>query len=138
MRVLTAIWLAILTGFPLLAVAANPCTPAQRAPGTPIEAPHAVFEAYVVADYDQVTVDQPAPNGYLYCALTRFAVDLDTLPEGLYTFTIFVDGREVAESSARIEKRFFTRGTWAVIVLVIGLGLLAFLRRGKEQRIMSR
>ena len=108
-----------------------------------MRAPHVIhclvtLEDDVVADYDQVTVDQPAPNGYLYCALTRFAVDLDTLPEGLYTFTIFVDGREVAESSARIEKRFFTRGTWAVIVLVIGLGLLAFLRRGKEQRIMSR
>jgi hypothetical protein len=96
------------------------------------------LEDDVVADYDQVTVDQPGPNGYLYCALTRFAVDLDTLPEGLYTFTIFVDGREVAQSSARIEKRFFTRGTWAVIVLVIGMGLLAFLRRGREQKVMSR
>lgn len=48
MRVLTAFWLAILTGFPLLAAAANSCTPAPRAPGTPIYAPHAAFEAYVV------------------------------------------------------------------------------------------
>ena len=38
----------LLTSFPLLAAAANPCTPAPRVPGTPIEAPHAVFEAYVV------------------------------------------------------------------------------------------
>lgn len=39
----------LLTGFPLLASAASPCGPAPRAPGTPINAPHAVFEAYVVA-----------------------------------------------------------------------------------------
>jgi len=41
-------WFLLLTGLPLLAAAANPCAPAQRAPGTPIEAPHALFEAYVV------------------------------------------------------------------------------------------
>jgi hypothetical protein len=40
--------LLLLTTFPALAVAANPCGPAPRAPGTPIDAPHAVFEAYVV------------------------------------------------------------------------------------------
>lgn len=40
--------LLILTTFPLLAAAANPCMPAPRAPGTPIDAPHAAFEAYVV------------------------------------------------------------------------------------------
>jgi hypothetical protein len=96
------------------------------------------LEDEVVADYDQMTVDQPADNGYLYCAITRFQVELGSLPEGRYDFTIFVDGREVAQSAIRMEKRFFTRGTWAVIVLVVGLGLLAFLRRGKEQRLMSR
>jgi hypothetical protein len=56
MRVLTAIWLAVLTGFPLLAAAAISCTPNSRIPGSPIEAPHAVFEAYVVeVDGTQVT-----------------------------------------------------------------------------------
>jgi hypothetical protein len=44
----TGFWFLLLAGFPLLATAANPCTPAPRVPGTPIEAPHAVFEAYVV------------------------------------------------------------------------------------------
>ena len=48
MRALTAIWLAVLTSFPLLAAAANSCAPAPRAPGTPMNAPHAAFEAYVV------------------------------------------------------------------------------------------
>ena len=38
----------LLTSFPLLAAAANPCATSSRAPGTPIDAPHAVFEAYVV------------------------------------------------------------------------------------------
>jgi len=33
---------------PSLAAAANTCGPAPRAPGTPIYAPHAAFEAYVV------------------------------------------------------------------------------------------
>jgi hypothetical protein len=41
-------WILLLASFPLLAAAANSCTPAPRVPGTPIEAPHAVFEAYVV------------------------------------------------------------------------------------------
>lgn len=40
--------LLLLTTFPLLAAAANPCVPTPRAPGTPIDAPHAAFEAYVV------------------------------------------------------------------------------------------
>lgn len=45
----TVICAMLLTTFPVLAGAANPCTPSPRAPGTPINAPHAVFEAYVVA-----------------------------------------------------------------------------------------
>jgi len=40
--------LLLLTTFPVLAAAANPCGPAPHAPGTPIDAPHAVFEAYVI------------------------------------------------------------------------------------------
>lgn len=108
-----------------------------------IRSPHVIhcsvaYGEELVADYDEVTIDQPAENGYLYCALTRFAVDLDTLPEGAYTFTISVDGNDVAEGGIRIEKKFFTRGTWAVIVVIVGLLLLAFLRRGREQAVMSR
>ena len=40
--------LLLLTSFPGLAAAANPCVPAPRTLGTPIDAPHAAFEAYVV------------------------------------------------------------------------------------------
>jgi len=40
--------LLLLTTFPALAAAANPCVPAPRTLGTPIDAPHAAFEAYVV------------------------------------------------------------------------------------------
>jgi hypothetical protein len=40
--------LLLLTSFPPLAAAANTCVPAPRTPGTPIDAPHAAFEAYVV------------------------------------------------------------------------------------------
>lgn len=48
MRAFFTISLALLM-FPLLAAAANTCGPAARAPGTPINAPHAAFEAYVVS-----------------------------------------------------------------------------------------
>ena len=40
--------LLVLTTFPALAAAANTCVPAPRTLGTPIDAPHAAFEAYVV------------------------------------------------------------------------------------------
>jgi hypothetical protein len=48
MRAYLKFSLAILL-LPSLAAAANTCGPAPRAPGTPIYAPHAAFEAYVVA-----------------------------------------------------------------------------------------
>ena len=47
MRALLAISLT-LSVLPSLAAAANTCGPAPREPGTPIYAPHAAFEAYVV------------------------------------------------------------------------------------------
>jgi hypothetical protein len=40
--------LVLLAGFPQFATAAGSCSPAPRTAGTPIGAPHAVFEAYVV------------------------------------------------------------------------------------------
>jgi hypothetical protein len=48
MRAHLGISLAFLV-LPALASAANSCGPASRAPGTPINAPHAAFEAYVVS-----------------------------------------------------------------------------------------
>jgi hypothetical protein len=82
----------------------------------------------VVMDYAQPVMDFPS-DGYWYCAIV--GDDLQNLEEGPYHFTIFVDGQKVAENTIRIEKRFFTRGTIAVIVLIVGLGLLGFLRRNK-------
>ena len=90
-------------------------------------------EEEIVADYPQVTHEFPS-DGYWYCALVRFNTDLDNLEEGAYRFRIFVDGQKAAENSIRVEKRFFTRGTIAVIVVVVGLLLLAFLRRNKVVR----
>ena len=87
-------------------------------------------EEMIVVDDDQIADEYPA-DGYWYCAFTRFQVELDQIPEGQYHFTIFVNREMVAESSIRVEKRFFTRGTYAVIVVVVGLLLLAFLRRNK-------
>lgn len=67
----------------------------------------------------------------LYCALTRYQVELNDMPEGEYHFEIFVNGRGVASSSIRVEKRFFTKTMLGVLVLAVGLGLLAWLRRGR-------
>jgi len=82
----------------------------------------------LVADYDQIP-NTRRPDGYWYCALTRFQVDLDQLPEGEYHFVITVDGDDVAEGSTRIEKKFWTRGRYALIVIVLGGALLWFVRR---------
>ena len=84
----------------------------------------------IVVDYPQRTSEFPA-DGYWYCALVRFNTELDELEEGPYHFMIFVDGQKVAENTIRVEKRFFTRGVIAVIVIVVGLGVLGFMRRNK-------
>ena len=84
-----------------------------------------------VADYDQIPTEADEP-GYWYCALTRFVTELDDLRVGEYTFTLFVDGRQVAESSIRIERRIFTPGRLILIVLAVGGGLLLWLRRNRE------
>ena len=85
-------------------------------------------EHETVVDYDQSGAFATA-DGYWYCAFTRFSTDLDTLEPGEYHFSIVVDGRAVAERSIRIEARLFTPFRLMALVLVAGLGLLAFLRR---------
>ena len=84
-----------------------------------------------VSDYDQIPAEAD-PEGYWFCAITRFQADLDDLPVGEYTFTQFVDGRQVAENSARLERRIVTPGRLIILVLVAGGGLLLFLRRNRE------
>jgi hypothetical protein len=86
----------------------------------------------IVADYDQIPHTR-TPDGYWYCALTRFQVDLDQLPEGDYTFIISVDGQDVAEGTTRVEKKFWTRGKYAFIVIVLGGALLWFVRRKRAE-----
>ena len=90
----------------------------------------------IVADYEQY----PSRKGDVvlrYCALTRFQVELDDLPVGEYHFTILTDGKPVAESSIRLERRILTPSRLMAIVLVLGLGLLTWVRnrrQAKEQR----
>jgi hypothetical protein len=85
----------------------------------------------VVADFDQ-TPGIPSADGYWYCGLTRFQVDLADLPVGEYHFTIFVNGQNVAEASTRIEKKFWTRDKYAIIVVVLGLLVLSYVRSRRK------
>lgn len=81
MRVLIAIWLAILTSAPLLASATAPCTSATRAPGSPIGAPHAVFEAYVV----EVHVSQDSSSTFGVLRTRRALVEVVRSHHGPYS-----------------------------------------------------
>lgn len=85
----------------------------------------------VVADYDQVPGIK-SPDGYWQCALTRFQVNLMDLSSGEYHFTLFVNGREAASASARIERKFWTREKYAIIVIVLGIALLIYVRGRKK------
>ena len=87
----------------------------------------------VVADYEQVPGIKSA-DGYWFCALTRFQVDLADLPVGDYTFTIFVDDQPVAKATTRIEKKFWTRDKYAIVVIIAGIALLFYVRRRKGMR----
>ena len=71
----------LLTSFPLLAAAANPCAPATRVPGTPIEAPHAVFEAYVV----EVHAPQASPSTFGVLRTRRALVEVSRSFHGPYS-----------------------------------------------------
>ena len=84
----------------------------------------------VVAEYEQSSIT--AADGYWQCALTRFNTDLMSLPVGDYTFTLFVDGQQAAEATARIERKFWTRDKYAIIVVLVGLGLLFLVNRRKD------
>ncbi len=87
-------------------------------------------EEEVVVDYPEVA-HQFSADGLWICALVRFNTELDDLEEGTYHFMLFADGEKVAENSIQVEKKIFTRGVIAVLVIVVGLGLLGFMRRNK-------
>jgi hypothetical protein len=87
----------------------------------------------IVADYEQY----PSRKGdevLRYCSLTRFQVDLDDLEPGEYHFTIFVDGQPVSQGSTRLERRIVTPVRLMAVVLVLGLALLAWVRRQRQAR----
>ncbi|HEU5136297.1 MAG TPA: hypothetical protein VFU13_14190 [Steroidobacteraceae bacterium] len=102
-------WLSILflASFPLLAAAANPCALPSRAPGTPIDAPHAAFEAYVV----EVHAPQDSQSVFGLQRTQRALVEVSRSFHGPYspgqqvetltTVGAFVCGRTV-ESGGRV------------------------------------
>jgi hypothetical protein len=59
-QLLRGLCLLLLTTFPPLVAAANSCASSPREPGTPIEAPHAVFDAYVV----EVDAPRSSPTAF--------------------------------------------------------------------------
>jgi hypothetical protein len=83
------------------------------------------------ADYDQRPHEIEA-DGYWYCALTQYTTGLDDLRAGNYTFTIYVEGRPVAESTIKVERAILTPTRLMAIVIFVGMGLFLFLRRKRE------
>lgn len=81
-----------------------------------------------IAEYDQRPFEIET-DGYWYCALTRFSTSLEDLKPGAYTFTIFVEGRPVAESTVRIERALVTPTRLMGIVVFVGAFLLWLIRR---------
>ena len=79
----------------------------------------------VVADYPQVALQHP-PDGYWACGLTRFQVDLDGLPKGLYTFHIIVSGEEVAQGTIAMETQLLTAGRKITLAVVVSFIVLIF------------
>jgi len=119
MRVAFGIWLAM-TSFPLLAAAVNPCTPSPRVPGTPIEAPHAVFEAYVVE------VDAPRASTSTFGVLRtrRALVEVVRSFHGPYSpgqqvETLTIDGVDAcagaAESGSHVLVRSESGGPFEIV-----------------------
>ncbi len=110
-------WLLILTSFPLLGFAASPCAPALRVPGTPLEAPHAVFEAYVV----DVDAPQISTSTFGVLRTRRALVEVVRSYHGPYspgqqveTLTMNSCGI-VAESGAHVLVRSETGGPFEIV-----------------------
>jgi len=100
-------WSLLLTSFPLLAAAANPCAPAPRVPATPIDAPHAVFEAYVV----EVHAPQASSSTFGVLRTRRALVEVSRSFHGPYSpgqqvETLTIDGANACggavESGSRV------------------------------------
>ena len=79
----------------------------------------------VVADYPQAAILHPA-DGYWSCGLTRYQVDLDDLPKGMYTFHIFVSGAEVAQGTIAMDTQLLTAGRKITLALLVSLVVLVF------------
>ena len=113
-------WLLFLTSFPLLGFAASPCAPAPRVPGTPIEAPHAVFEAYVV----DVHAPQVSSSEFGVLRTRRALVEVSRSFHGPYNpgqqvETLTIEGPDACgsavESGAHVMVRSETGGAFEIV-----------------------
>jgi hypothetical protein len=113
-------WLLILTSFPLLGFAASPCAPVPRVPGTPIEAPHAVFEAYVV----DVHASQVSTSEFGVLRTRRALVEVSRSFHGPYSpgqqvETLTIEGPNTCgravESGAHVMVRSETGGAFEIV-----------------------
>src|SRR6478752_6506988 len=113
-------WILLLASFPLLAAAANPCSPAPRVPGTPIQAPHAVFEAYVV----EVHAPQVSASEFGVLRTRRALVEVSRSFHGPYSpgqqvETLTIDAPNTCggavESGAHVMVRSETGGAFEIV-----------------------
>jgi hypothetical protein len=142
------LWLLILTSFPLLAFAASPCAPTPRIPGTPIDAPHAVFEAYVV----DVHATQISASEFGVLRTRRALVEVSRSFHGPYSpgqqvETLTIEGSDTCgsavESGAHVMVRSETGGAFEIVeVFPAGVatphGLFAALALVKDEPRHSR
>lgn len=119
-RSLHVFWSLVLASFPLLATAAIPCTPSPRVPGTPIDAPHAVFEAYVV----EVHTPHASTSTFGVLRTRRALVEVVRSYHGPYgpgqqVETLSIEGAnacgDLAESGAHVLVRSESGGPFEIV-----------------------
>ncbi|HEY6124870.1 MAG TPA: hypothetical protein VIV63_09470 [Steroidobacteraceae bacterium] len=119
-RLLNGLCLLLLTTFSQFVAASNACSLAPREPGTPIEAPHAVFDAYVI----EVDAPRSSPTAFGIRHTRRALVEVVRSFHGPYApgqqvETLTIERANgcggVVESGAHVVVRSETGGPFEII-----------------------
>jgi hypothetical protein len=81
---------------------------------------------------EEITYEDSVSDGYSLCG---FSPRKERDPEGVYTFTQYLDGIKVAESELRIETRFLDRlqlFPWKLALIAFAFAILAMAWLGRK------